>query len=138
MNMPIPRNLDFEAYTSRGGEDMATFLERLRSEELRGVAWLFNPSVMNILVVKPSNGITHECVIRFPEGVMTVKIFRHGGWRKKLFDSDLALPIAATGLSSRVVTVAWLDDGRMLLRSDGRKGSHQCTIFANDGLATAS
>ena len=79
---------------------------------------------MSILVVKPSNGTTHECVSRFRDGVVTVKIFRHGGWRKKRFDSDLAMPVTATGLSSRVVTVGWLDDGRMILRSDGRKGSH--------------
>ena len=125
MNMPIPRSLDFETYTSRAGEDMTPFLGKLRDEELPDVAWLFNPSVMNILVVKPSNGMNHECVLRFQEGVVTVKIFRHGGWRKKIFDSDLALPVTATGLSSKVVTVAWLDDGRLLLRSDCRKGSHQ-------------
>ena len=139
MNMPIPRNLDFETYASRAGEDMTSFLGRLRllrDEELPDVAWLFNPSVMNILVVKPSNGMTHECVLRFQdiEGVVTVKILRHGGWRKKIFDSDLALPITATGLSSKVVTVAWLDDGRLLLRSDCRKGSHQMHYLRQRGF----
>ena len=62
--------------------------------------------------------------MRFPDGVVVMKIHRHGGWRKKLFDSELSLPVTSTGLSSRVITVAWLDDGRMLLRSDDRRGSH--------------
>ena len=52
------------------------------------------------------------------------KLHRYGGWRKKLFDSDLSVPMASSGVSSAVVTIGWLDDGRMMVRSDLRKGSH--------------
>ena len=66
-------------------------------------------------------------VLGFRQGVVTLKIHRHGGWRKKLFDSELSMPLAASGLSSGVITVAWLDDGRMMARSDFRKGVMGCT-----------
>ena len=89
--MPLPVNLDFDVMTSRGGESMTSFLNRLRREDLSGLAWLFNDSVVKILGVKPSNGMLHECVVRFQEGVVVLKIHRHGGWRKKLFDSDLMM-----------------------------------------------
>lgn len=124
MNGPMPTNLLFDVYTSRGGENMVTFLERLRGGELRDFAWFFSGEVMNIVCVQPVNGMPHECVLRYPQGIITLKLHRHGGWRKKLFDSELSVPMASGGLSSAVVTIAWLDDGRLMVRSDFRKGSH--------------
>ena len=111
-------------YTSRGGESMPDFLERLMENELRSLSWLFCRGVLNILGTKPSNGLTHDYVLRFQHGVVHLKIHRHGGWRKKLFDSDLSVPLTPTGVAAGVITVGWLDDGRMFVRSDNRKGSH--------------
>ena len=121
----LPENIFLDdVYTSRGGESMPVFLERLREGPLRGFSWLFSGEVMDILKVKPSNGMTREVVLRYARGIVTVKLHRHGGWRKKLFDSDMSIPLAPQGVSSGVITVGWLDDGRMMVRSDARKGSH--------------
>ena len=103
---------------------MPDFLERLMENELRSLSWLFCRGVLNILGTKPSNGLTHDYVLRFQHGVVHLKIHRHGGWRKKLFDSDLSVPLTPTGVAAGVITVGWLDDGRMFVRSDNRKGSH--------------
>ena len=65
MSGELPRSLFFESvYTSRGGETMQRFLERLRENELQGFKWLFSREVVNILQIKPSNGTTHEVVLR--------------------------------------------------------------------------
>ena len=63
-DLPLPDRLDFEVMTSRGGESMADFLDRVRGHELQGLAWFFNDTVVKILSVKPSNGMMHECVVR--------------------------------------------------------------------------
>lgn len=121
----MPTNLFFDPYTSRGGESMSVFVERLKGDELRDFAWLFTPEVLSMVCTTPVNGTPYECVLRFPQGVVTLKIHRHGGWRKNVFDSELSVPLASTGLSAAVVTIAWLEDGRMTLRSDFRKGSRE-------------
>lgn len=59
--------------------------------------------------------------VALPRGILTLKLHRHGGW---LFDSELSVCLATGGVSSGAVTVGWLDDGRMMVRSDLRKGSH--------------
>ena len=72
--------------------------------------------------VTPTCGTPFEVVQRFPQ--RSLKIHRHGGWRRKLFDSELSVPLSDSGLASGVVTVAWMEDGRLMIRSDVRKGSH--------------
>ena len=49
---------------------------------------------------------------------MSLKIHRHGGWQRKLFDSELSVPLSDSGLASGVITIAWMDDGRLMIRSD--------------------
>ena len=94
----LPENIFFDdVYTSRGGESMPVFLERLREGPLRGFSWLFSGEVMDILKVKPSNGMTREVVLRYARGIVTVKLHRHGGWRKKLFDSDHVNSLGSSG-----------------------------------------
>ena len=87
----------------------------------------FSKEVIDILCIQPVNGTLCACFGVSVRESSRWKIHRHGGWRKKLFDSELSMPLAASGLSSGVITVAWLDDGRMMARSDFRKGVMGCT-----------
>ena len=120
----MPKNLSFEVHTSRGGETMPNFLDRLKRNELQEFSWLFSKEVLDIVSVQPVCGTPFEVVLRFPQGIVSLKIHRHGGWRKKLFDSELSVPLSDFGLASGVITIAWMDDGRLMIRSDVRKGSH--------------
>lgn len=117
----VPSNIFFETFTSRGGETMQVFLERLRGDELAGFSWLLADCVLRYICNMPLNGQPHEVMVHFPRSVVTTKIHRHGGLRKKLFDSDMSMPPAAHGLASTVVTVAWLENGRKMIRADLRK-----------------
>ena len=121
---PMPSSMFFETFTSRGGETMRDFLCRLRDGELGSFQWLLAGSVLRHVEDLPVNGVPHEVMGQFPQAVVFVKIHRHGVWRKKLFDSDMSVPPASSGLASCVVTLAWLEDGRKVIRSDVRKGSH--------------
>ena len=119
-----PRDIQFAVHTSQGGESMPVFLERLLNSDLREVRWMFPEEVINIVSFVPVNGTPYECVVRFPEGIVSLKIHRHGGWRRKLFDSELSVPLCSSGVSSKVVTIAWCENGRKVIRCDLRKGSH--------------
>ena len=106
------------------GRVMENRTSRLREAELRPFSWLLADSVLRFVENLPMNGIPHEVMVQFPRTVIFIKIHRHGALRKKLFDSDLSVPPASSGVASCVVTLAWLEDGRKVIRTDARKGSH--------------
>ena len=103
---------------------MQIFLERLRQGELQAYSWLLADCVLRVICNMPLNGAPHEVNVQFHQALVIMKIHRHGGLRKKLFDSDMSVPPVARGVGSDVVTIAWLEDGRKMIRSDPRKGSH--------------
>ena len=103
---------------------MQIFLERLRQGELQAYSWLLADCVLRVICNMPLNGAPHEVNVQFHQALVIMKIHRHGGLRKKLFDSDMSVPPVARGIGSDVVTIAWLEDGRKMIRSDPRKGSH--------------
>ena len=120
----VPSSIFFETFTSRGGETMQEFLRRLREGELQCFAWLFADSVLRFVGEMPLSGAPHEVMVVFPGSIVTMKIHRHATWRKKLYDSGMSTPPASQGVASAVITLAWLEDGRKVVRSDARKGSH--------------
>ena len=120
----LPDSLFFETFTSRGGETMQTFLERLGGAELQFASWLLAESVLRVVANMPVNDRPQEVMVHFPQALVILKIHGHCAWRMKLFDSDMSVPPAASGLGAGVITIAWLEDGRKMIRSDLRKGSH--------------
>ena len=103
---------------------MQTFLERLVGAELQFASWLLAESVLRIVANMPVNDRPQEVMVHFPQALVILKIHGHCAWRMKLFDSDMSVPPAASGLGAGVITIAWLEDGRKMIRSDLRKGSH--------------
>ena len=120
----LPESIFFETFSSRGGETMQVFLERLGNGELQCYSWLLADSVLRIVANMPNNDRSQEVLVQFPGFLVTLKIHAHSAERRKLYDSDMSVSPASSGLGSSVVTIGWLDDGRKMIRSDLRKGSH--------------
>lgn len=56
-------------------------------------------------------------------------IFKHEGWRKKLFDSEVnALP-SSDGITIGVMTFGKFEDGRTFARVDNRRGNRSMVYF---------
>ena len=66
------------------------------------------------------------------QGILEITVVRHESWRKKLFDTEVAAPPSADGITADVVTVGWQEDGQKFVRVDNRRGNRSmCYLKSN-------
>ena len=104
------------------GESMAAFLRRLKGGELANHHWMF-PEVMIEELDKPCRRSPTTFQVEAVQGTLCITMHKHEDWRRKLYDTEVGAPPSRDGISSGVVSLGRLDDGRSFLRVDNRRGN---------------
>ena len=103
-------------------ESLPHFVRRLRDGELANFRWMFPDSLIEELE-SPSRRSPASFQVEVQQGTLNIIVFKHGEWRKKLYDTEVGAPPSNDGITAGVVNVPELDDGRVFARVDNRRGN---------------
>ena len=109
-------------FFAREGEQLPRFVRRLRDGELAGFSWMFPDSLLSELE-SPSQRSPTTLQVEVQQGTLNIIVFKHGEWRKKLYDTEVGAPPSSDGITAGVVSLGKLDDGRVFARVDNRRGN---------------
>ena len=130
---PAGPHIFFEGvHFARPDESLPQFLRRLKERELRDFQWMWPANLIEELDRPLNRGSRSKVQHEVSQGTLEISIVRHESWRKKLFDTEVAAPPSADGITAGVVTIGWQEDGQKFVRVDNRRGNRaMCYLKSN-------
>ncbi|CAK9049548.1 unnamed protein product [Durusdinium trenchii] len=91
---PAGPHIFFEGvHFARPDESLPQFLRRLKERELRDFQWMWPANLIEELDRPLNRGSRSKVQHEVSQGTLEISIVRHESWRKKLFDTEVALPL---------------------------------------------